>query len=89
MPTKARRNSVTDSESNNDGSRHLIHCTRTGPDGKHCVVSTSIWLPKRILINFIDRPFVSDFCAASRFEECKTSPPSTIANITSFLCRFK
>ena len=44
MPTKARRKSVIDNESNND----LIQCTETGPDGKDRVAWTSIWLSKRI-----------------------------------------
>ena len=37
MPTKVWRNSVADNEGNNDGSVHLIQCTKTGPDGKDCV----------------------------------------------------
>ena len=86
MPTKAQRNSETDNESKIDGSMHLIQCTGTGPDGKNCVAWKSIWLPKRRPINFMDRPFLCGFCAAARFEECKTSPPSKNADIMSLFC---
>ena len=57
MPTKAQQYSVTDNESNNGGSMHLIQCTGTGPDGKEFVAWTSICLSKRIVRNFMDRLF--------------------------------
>ena len=84
MPTKAWRNSVADNEGNNDGSVHLIQCTRTGPDGKDCVAS--IWLPQRKARNFMDRHFFMWFCVASGIEKCKTLPPSDNADITSLFC---
>ena len=74
-----------DNERNNDGSMHLIQCTGTSPYGKDCVVWTSVWLPKRISRNFMDRPFISGFCTASGYEERKTSPPSN-ADITNLFC---
>ena len=40
------------------------------------VLWTSTWLPNRIPRNFMYRPFVGGFCAALRFEECTTLPPS-------------
>ena len=43
-------------------------------------------MPKRIPKNFMDRPFLCGFCAASGFEECKTSPTSNNADIASLLC---
>ena len=86
MPNKARRKSVTNNESNNDGSMHHIQSTGTCPDGKDCVAWTSIWLTKRIPSNFMDRPFSRDFRAASGFEECKSSPPSNNADITKLFC---
>ena len=88
MPTIARLSSVTD-ERNNDGLINLIQCTGTGPDGEDCVAWTSIWLPKLITGNFMDRSFFCGFCAASGFEECKKSPPSNISDITSLLCGFE
>ena len=83
MPIKARQNSVTENESNNDGSMHLIHCTGTGTDGKDCVAWTSILLPNCIPKNFMGSLFSFGFCAALA---CKTSPTSNNADITSLFC---
>ena len=82
-PKQPRQLSTADSESNIDGSMHVIQCTGTDPDGKGCVAWISIWLPQRIPRNFIDRPFVRGFCTASGFEECKRSPPSKNADNTN------
>ena len=82
MRTKAQRKSVTDNESINDGSMHLIQCTETGPNGKHCDAWTSI----RRTENFMDRPFSCGFYSASGFKEYKKSPPSNNADITSSFC---
>ena len=75
MLTKSRQFSVTD-QSNNAGSMHLIQYTVRGPDDKDCYAWTSIKLRKRI----------SSFCAASGFEECKTSRSSNNADLMSFFC---
>ena len=41
MRTKARQNSVTDDESNNERPMHLIQCTDIGPGDKDCAARTS------------------------------------------------
>ena len=58
-----------------------------GPaDDKDCLAWTSTWLPKQIPRKFMDCTFLCGFCAASVFEECKTSPSSNNADITSLFC---
>ena len=86
VPTKAGRTTVTDNESKNGGSMHLIQCTGIGLDGKDCASWTSIRLTKRITRNLMDYPFLCSFSAALVFQDCKTSPPSYDAGITNLFC---
>ena len=81
LTTKERQTSVTDNESKNDGSMHIIQCTGTGPDGKDWFACTSE--TERIPKKFMDRPCLFDFCVVPGFEACNTSPASNNANITS------
>ena len=69
----------TGSQSDEEGSTHLIECTGKGPDkGKGCQSWVPTWLPKKILKGFMDRPFLCGFCAAAEVADLQ----SKLAKIT-------
>ena len=69
----------TGSQSDEEGSTHLIECTGKGPDkGKGCQSWVPTWLPKKIHKGFMDRPFLCVFCAAAEVADLQ----SKLAKIT-------
>ena len=63
----------TGSQSDEEGSTHLIECTGKGPDkGKGCQSWVPTWLPKKIHKGFMDRPFLCGFCAAAEVADLQS-----------------
>ena len=63
----------TGSQSDEEGSTHLIECTGKGPDkGKGCQSWVPTWLPKKIHRGFMDRPFLCGFCAAAEVADLQS-----------------
>ena len=63
----------TGSQSDEEGSTHLIECTGKGPDKwKGCQSWVPTWLPKKIHKGFMDRPFLCGFCAAAEVADLQS-----------------
>ena len=85
MSNKARQNSVTDNESNNDGSCILFKALG--------LVRTAKIVLRGLLYGCLSAaqkikgsPLFCGFCALSGFEECKTMPPTHNAVIKNLFC---
>ena len=85
MPTRERQSLVTDNESKNDGSMHLILQWDWSTRQRLWYVDIYT-VAKTQNKSLHGSHLLCGFCGASGFEECKTLPQSDNADFTSLNC---